>query len=79
MILLSLTVKEEKSEAVETCTAYDAALAAAFQESVGRVLTPIAPLAGKSNVGVSGKAAVEKFHIDDQGLVPSELEAHTRQ
>ena len=80
---LSLTTGEEKFVSVETCTTYEAALAAGFQKRVGFVLTPRVLLKGEDNVGVEGgagiAATVEKLHTYDHSLVPPPFIAFTLQ
>ena len=48
----------EKSDAVDTCTVYDAAPDDAFQLSVGVMLTPVAASAGEISVGDEGAETI---------------------
>jgi hypothetical protein len=59
----------EKSEAVETCTEYEAAQAVVSQESIGVVIISTAPLTGKDKTGAPTTIVVN-LQIEDHEPAP---------
>ena len=77
---LSLTTREIKSEAVDTCNEYDIAPVTVFQINIGFPEIPNAPLVGEDKTGAFGtRQIVENFQMVDHPLLPLSLPAFTRQ